>query len=338
LLVSQFVEVKLNSSNIKHYEHLGYYIPRHRRSTKRSKTDLTVKQGTTIIVDVNDLPEGSHIVVDVQCDYCGELKSKPYFKYINQNNNGINKDCCSKCKGKKIEEIMMLNHGVKHNSNLDSFKENVSEKNRIDENEVKKIFDEIKYIMLSSYKGYSKPIEFICTKHKHLGIQTTTYAIVKHYNSGCKACRYEKISGKNYYNWKGGITKLSTHLRSKLEQWKIDSFNHYNSICFISGSKSNIILHHSHNFHKIVKETLSNLNLSVFEQISDYSVDELKMIEDECLRVHFLYGYGIPIREDLHILFHSIYGNVDNDDEQLYEFKERYLYGEFDNELRKGVV
>ena len=60
----------------------------------------------------------------------------------------------------------------------------------------------------------------------------------------------------------------------------------------------------------------------------DYTDDELKMIVDELRKRHDEI-VGIPMNKKLHKLFHKIYGN-DTTLEDVYEFKARYLAGEFD--------
>jgi hypothetical protein len=326
MLLSEKVEVKLCSTNIKHFENLGYKIPRHRSSKRKPINELTVPRGTCITVFVKDLPKGSHIKVKVQCDYCPKIIEKPYFKYIEQNEkNTINKDCCAKCRGKKTEEYMSVTYGISHNSKLDSFSVSVSEKNREDILMVKEVFDNAGYSMLSEYINYSSPIDFICSKHMELGVQTTSYCIVKNYNSGCKACRYEKISKENCYMWKGGITDLYTHLRTKIDKWKMDSFAHHNFKCVITGEDENLELHHLYNFYKIVEETLRDLKIPVLDKISKYTPEEIKRIEVLCLEKHYKYGFGVPLVATIHREYHSIYGNKDNSKEQFEKFKQDYI-------------
>ncbi|MEQ6355242.1 hypothetical protein ABNX05_11490 [Lysinibacillus sp. M3] len=324
------MEVVLNSSNIPYYEDLGYEIPRWRRSTKRSKTDLTVRKGTKIIVDIKHIPKGSHIKVDVQCDYCGEILHKPYYKYISQNENStIKKDSCNSCKGKKTSEYMKLVHGVNHNSQLCSFRESVSDKNRTDSSEVLSSFNKLNYTMLSEYVRYAEPIEFICNKHECLGIQITSYNIVKNFQSGCKACRYEKISGENYYNWQGGVTNIYNYLRGKLGKWRKDSLDNTNYRCLLTNSEENLVVHHPYNFHNIVHEALNCLNLKVHENLDDYSDDDLSKLTSTCLELHNKYGLGLVICKSLHNKFHAIYGNKNNTYDQFKEFKNNYINGEF---------
>lgn len=84
-LLSTEVEVKLSSQYIKYYENLGYIIPRY---YSESKKKYIVKSGTTIIVKVQDLPIGSHALLDLVCDGCGKRLTRSYYDYNRRNYNG----------------------------------------------------------------------------------------------------------------------------------------------------------------------------------------------------------------------------------------------------------
>lgn len=78
-LITEEVEVTLSPRNIKHFENLGYKIPRR----KDKWGVLTTPKGTTIIVNVKHLQKGSCILVDVKCDCCNkELKNITWYAYL----------------------------------------------------------------------------------------------------------------------------------------------------------------------------------------------------------------------------------------------------------------
>ena len=93
MLITKEVEIELNPSNIKYFEDLGIKIPRMIDSKGRYK----VKKGTKIIVNVENLSDGSNALVDIECDGCGEnlknIKWVNYKKYAQ--NDG--KYYCNKC-------------------------------------------------------------------------------------------------------------------------------------------------------------------------------------------------------------------------------------------------
>ena len=77
-LITKEVEITLNPNNINYYKNLKYEIPKH----KDSNYKLRIKQGTKILVKIEDLPENSNAKVNVKCDGCGkQLKNKRWVDY-----------------------------------------------------------------------------------------------------------------------------------------------------------------------------------------------------------------------------------------------------------------
>ena len=95
-LISTEVEVVLCSPNIKRYEELGYNIPRY----KNKYGTYTVKQGTKIRVQVEDLSDGSNESVMVSCDCCNKQYELPYYRYKKQLHDGL--IYCSSCAAKNL--------------------------------------------------------------------------------------------------------------------------------------------------------------------------------------------------------------------------------------------
>lgn len=94
MLLTKEVEVKLCNSIIKYYEDKGYIIPRYRDKERR----LRVKRGTSILVKIEDLSEGSSVIVNCDCDFCGKVYDMTYNHYTTRNHNGKTycEDCCHK--------------------------------------------------------------------------------------------------------------------------------------------------------------------------------------------------------------------------------------------------
>jgi 5-methylcytosine-specific restriction endonuclease McrA len=109
MLITQEVQIILNNRTIKHYEDLGYIIPRY-----RSKNNiLNVKKGTQIIVKVKDLNKGNRVIINLQCDYCGKEYISTFMDYYNNNINGnIHKDACINCSHLKSAEANQFLYGV----------------------------------------------------------------------------------------------------------------------------------------------------------------------------------------------------------------------------------
>jgi len=93
-LITKEVEVGLNAKNLQHYIDLGYKIPKY----TNKKGELRYKVGTKIIVKVEDLTEGSHVVLDYACDCCDKPLKVVNKTYILHNHNG--KYYCNKCAAK----------------------------------------------------------------------------------------------------------------------------------------------------------------------------------------------------------------------------------------------
>ena len=194
--------------------------------------------------------------------------------------------------------------------------------------EVKDICNKRNYKLLTKYiRSVDDKIEYICNKHPNYGIQTTSLYGLRKYNHNCRMCR--QYSGENHWNWKGGISSLQEHLRLHISSWKRDSLIKYNYTCVITNIKSvDIIIHHvNKNFKDILEEVLTTLNFPIYQEINQYTDDELKSIEDLCLKLHYLYGLGVCICEEEHKLFHSMYGYGNNTPEQFEEFKQLRLLG-----------
>lgn len=140
--------------------------------------------------------------------------------------------------------------------------------------------------------------------------------------------------------WKGGISELHVYLRRFIKPWKDDSMKQCNYKCVITDGAFNNI-HHLFNFSYILAKTMEIVDLPVHDEINKYSDDEMKRIEDTCLKLHYDLGLGVCLRKDIHKLFHDLYGYTNNTPEQFKEFKLRYRLGEFEemsSKVGEGIV
>lgn len=90
MLIDQKIIIKWHNRYKKYYESKGYKF---------------TKAGENFEINVGDLQEGSEVSVKYICDYCGELREKPYKNLIKpRRKNG--KDCCDniKCVNEKRKE------------------------------------------------------------------------------------------------------------------------------------------------------------------------------------------------------------------------------------------
>lgn len=109
-IMDEYVDVKINSRNVKYYCELGYVC----------------KIGDIIKVLYYHAKASKEIFIHVRCDYCNKefyITTDAYMSYKKKNN--INKICCnnSACQKQKREESMMEKYGVKDNGKLESTKE-----------------------------------------------------------------------------------------------------------------------------------------------------------------------------------------------------------------------
>jgi len=110
MIISKDAEVILNSANFKHFYSLGY-------------TDL--KKGNKLVVPVEHLNRGSHVVVKVKCDVCGKEKDLMYRYYVKSLKKHDFYVCGSKCGRKKAEKTSINRFGVSHFSKTLKSKEKV---------------------------------------------------------------------------------------------------------------------------------------------------------------------------------------------------------------------
>lgn len=144
-----------------------------------------------------------------------------------------------------------------------------------------------------------------------------------------------KNRGSNNRNWRGGISPIVPYFRGILYEWKMDSLKQYDYKCaFTKENNGDLEIHHiNKNFNEIMYETFETLSLEKYDDMTEYSNEELEKINKTFLELHYKYGLGIPLNKIIHRLFHSIYGNADNTEEQFKEFKEKYCNGEYEEAM-----
>ena len=83
---------------------------------------------------IDSLTKGSNKKVVISCDYCDAVFDKT-FKARNTQNTLLDKDCCSKCKFKKREELCLLKYGVNNSAQRKDIKQKLSQTNIDDHKE-----------------------------------------------------------------------------------------------------------------------------------------------------------------------------------------------------------
>lgn len=185
------------------------------------------------------------------------------------------------------------------------------------------------YAFLKKYYS-DDDINFIKNNYDHKTIQEialvlkrTPYAIEqKIYGLGLE----RDISIK-----KSGCYNLDRFMRSRLNAWKQSVRESCNYTCSISGKRSNIIVHHCRSFNTIMEEVIELLDFPIYDDLDDYTDDQLNEFAETFLDLQDYYGEYACVSNDIHILFHKEYGYGNNTQEQWDEFVNRYKSGYYNN-------
>lgn len=284
-IISTEVEVQLCSANIKHYEELGYEIP---RVQSKHKSKLVVKRGTKILVKVEDLPKKNAVLLDVECDYCGKK-----YKITNNNYEKVNHDKRIYCRGcaKKL-----FNSNINH----PLYKPEIS----IEEREQGRFYPEY----IDFIKRVLRRDNYICQccgKHR----DELSCSLSVHHLDGynwCKEKRTDDTNGitlcenchTNFHSkyGKGDNTKEQFeewigHALQELEKFqgeilfarKIYCFeedkiyNGANEYCRLNNLKSNTPVYNVCN-HKKGYKTVNGKHLFWYDEYTDMSTEEINNI------------------------------------------------------------
>lgn len=187
MLLTKTVKVKWNINNRIWLENKGYIFTKY-------KDELEIA--------VNDLSEGSNIIIDVLCDYCLEenietIIHKKYQTYIKQNKKSIiQKDCCKDCITKKVRESNNVTFGVDYTSQLKEVSTKISQAKTYTQDFVENEFKKRGYILIGKYIDSCTPIKYICPLHEKEGILTIRFNNFLQ-GQGCKFCAIEKVANSN---------------------------------------------------------------------------------------------------------------------------------------------
>ena len=130
-------------------------------------------------------------------------------------------------------------------------------------------------------------------------------------------------------NYKGGITPISTYLRSLpiVKQWRENAYKHVNYKCQLTGKKvhgGNSDVHHLYGLNMIVLDAHNTYNIEVKPHVKDYTEEELRLLEDYITEWHKDTSNAVVLSKEVHALFHQEYGYGGNTPEQYEEFKKSY--------------
>lgn len=115
---------------------------------------------------------------------------------------------------------------------------------------------------------------------------------------------------------------LAKFFRGQIYQWKKSSMEACNFQCVLTGSKD-FAIHHIVSFNTIVKDFLSEHNVVLKDSFEDYTANELSQLSELFVDFHNKYPLGVCIEKSLHMLFHKMYGDI-NDKEQWEIFARKF--------------
>ena len=148
-----------------------------------------------------------------------------------------------------------------------------------------------------------------------------------------KQMRKERV-GKNSPNWKGGITPVSMYLRNLpiVVKWMEDAKENVKYTCELVGKQCYIETHHIKPFCELVVEAHVLNGIQIKEIIADYTEEELKLLVAYITKWHQDFSNAIVLSKDVHDYFHNVFmkgKGRESSVEDVEEFKQRYLNGEF---------
>lgn len=136
--------------------------------------------------------------------------------------------------------------------------------------------------------------------------------------------------GELHPNWQGGLSEIRMHLRRTVSNWKQEVLRINNYTCEITGQiGGKLQVHHLKSFNVIVDEAHKLNNIEIKSTVSDYTKDELTLLENYVREQHTL-DSGVVLSEAIHVEFHKLYGYGYNTKEQYEEFKQTKLNEELD--------
>lgn len=118
---------------------------------------------------------------------------------------------------------------------------------------------------------------------------------------------------------------LAKYIRGNIYDWKLASMINCNYQCVLTGSK-NFEIHHLYPVNKILNDVYIKNDIQP-KPFDNYSSDELSIILKLFIEEQQKHPLGECVRKDIHVLFHSQYGQYNTTPEQWYKFKKDYNDG-----------
>lgn len=105
--------------------------------------------------------------------------------------------------------------------------------------------------------------------------------------------------------------------------------------CIFTGSKR-FQIHHLYGVSNILNDIMTENNFPIYDNFSEYSDEELNEILNAFIIKQNKYPLGVCIEKDIHVLFHSLYGQYYNTPKQWYQFEKDFKAGIYDKLLKSA--
>ena len=182
--------------------------------------------------------------------------------------------------------------------------------------------------------GVKQKLPYICLYHEEKGILYRSCDEMAKASLPCSYCADEARSGENHPFWNGGITPLRLILRATIINWITDSRKYWKHKCCITG-ETYIHIHHIIPFENIIADAIKIYGNDEEARYLKDNLENMIKIKEYVLSKHFAMGCGIAFGEEVHKLFHRVYGKTFNGIDNIIEFIDDFkngIYYEFLNE------
>lgn len=122
---------------------------------------------------------------------------------------------------------------------------------------------------------------------------------------------------------------LSKYIRGQIWDWKKKSMEKCNYKCVFTGSKD-FQIHHLYNVNTMLNSIMTDNNIPKKEKLSDYTQEDLDNIVKLFIAEQDKYPLGVCVSKEIHVLFHSLYGQYNNTPAQWCQFEKDYRGGMYD--------
>lgn len=146
---------------------------------------------------------------------------------------------------------------------------------------------------------------------------------IKSKRASLRLLRVNRTCGTNYES-------LNKYLRGQIQDWKNQSMKNCDYKCVVTGEKS-FQIHHLYPVNQIIQDIFDNHKELEYKNLSDYNIDELKKIVELFKLEQDKHPLGVCVREDIHALYHSLFGKTNNNPHQWNVFINKLKNNQYNN-------